>query len=201
MQSHMEPGLKEQKAALRGQVRIKLEGISEPARAAASAQACARLKSQPAWHEAASVLLYAPLAGELDVWPLLTEAITAGKTVALPRFEPGGGIYEAGRVRDPSELRGGRFGVREPAPGGEVVPLKRLDFILVPGIAFDLHGRRLGRGKGFYDQLLAAVCGTTCGVAFDEQIADFVPVEPHDIHLNCILTPTRWVRLLPARGL
>ena len=69
------------------------------------------------------------------------------------------------------------------------------DLILVPGVAFDLHGRRLGRGKGFYDQLLAAVRGTTCGVAFEQQMVREVPVEPHDIHLNSILTPTRWIEL------
>jgi 5-formyltetrahydrofolate cyclo-ligase len=74
-------------------------------------------------------------------------------------------------------------------------PLNRLDFILVPGVAFDLHGRRLGRGRGFYDQLLANVRGRTCGVAFDEQIVRDVPIEPHDVSLNCILTPTRWVEL------
>jgi 5-formyltetrahydrofolate cyclo-ligase len=66
---------------------------------------------------------------------------------------------------------------------------------LVPGVAFDLHGRRLGRGKGFYDRLLADVRGKTCGVAFDEQIVREVPVEPHDSDVNCILTPTRWIEL------
>ena len=71
--------------------------------------------------------------------------------------------------------------------------LNSLDLVLVPGVAFDLHGRRLGRGKGYYDQLLAGVCGTTCGVAFDEQIVREVPLEPHDVLMNCILTPTRWV--------
>ena len=65
--------------------------------------------------------------------------------------------------------------------------------ILVPGVAFDLHGRRLGRGKGFYDQLLAGVRGTTCGVAFDVQVVRELPQEPHDARVNCILTPTRWL--------
>ena len=83
---------------------------------------------------------------------------------------------------------------RRVIPGG-VVSLNRLDFILVPGVAFDLHGRRLGRGRGYYDILLAKVRGTTCGVAFDEQIVREVPVEPHDSDVNCILTPTRWIEL------
>ncbi|MBP9903534.1 MAG: 5-formyltetrahydrofolate cyclo-ligase, partial [Verrucomicrobia bacterium] len=72
-------------------------------------------------------------------------------------------------------------------------PLNRLDLVLVPGVAFDPRGGRLGRGQGYYDRLLAGVRGTKCGVAFDEQIVDAVPVGPLDIRLNCILTPTRWI--------
>ena len=71
----------------------------------------------------------------------------------------------------------------------------RLDLVLVPGVAFDLHGRRLGRGRGYYDRLLSQVGGRTCGVAFDEQVVSEVPVEAHDVLLNCILTPTRWFEL------
>jgi 5-formyltetrahydrofolate cyclo-ligase len=70
-----------------------------------------------------------------------------------------------------------------------------LDLILVPGVAFDLQGRRLGRGKGYYDQLLGALHGTRCGVAFDQQVVDEIPMAPHDMTLHCILTPTRWVEL------
>ena len=64
-----------------------------------------------------------------------------------------------------------------------------------PGVAFDLQGRRLGRGKGFYDRLLADLRGTICGVAFDEQIVSELPVGPTDISVNCILTPTRFIEL------
>jgi 5-formyltetrahydrofolate cyclo-ligase len=72
-----------------------------------------------------------------------------------------------------------------------------VDLILVPGLAFDLRGRRLGRGKGYYDQLLRGLRGITCGVAFDQQIVAEIPVEPHDVRVNCVLTPTRWIQLEP----
>jgi 5-formyltetrahydrofolate cyclo-ligase len=62
-------------------------------------------------------------------------------------------------------------------------------------VAFDLHGHRLGRGKGYYDALLRALSGTACGVAFDQQIVTEVPVAAHDVRMNCLLTPTRWVVL------
>jgi 5-formyltetrahydrofolate cyclo-ligase len=104
--------------------------------------------------------------------------------------------YTACPIQDPaSDLETGAFGIREPAARCAVEPLNKLDLILVPGVAFDLTGHRLGRGKGFYDQLLTAVRGKTCGIAFDQQIVREVPVEPHDKVLNCILTPTRWIEL------
>ena len=71
--------------------------------------------------------------------------------------------------------------------------MPRLDLILVPGVAFDPGGHRLGRGKGFYDRLLAGMRGTKCGVALEEQIVAAIPVEPLDVRMNFILTPTRVV--------
>jgi 5-formyltetrahydrofolate cyclo-ligase len=91
------------------------------------------------------------------------------------------------------EIVSGQFGIREPDPDCIEIPSHQLDLVLVPGVAFDLHGRRLGRGKGFYDRLLTEVRGMKCGVAFDEQVLNEIPKESHDIHMNFILTPTRCV--------
>lgn len=184
------------KQALRREISSRLKALSPEARAAASVQACALLERQPRWRAARSILFFAPLPGELDVWPLLVDSLAAGKSVALPRYDPATRRYGACRIEDvAADLETGRFGIREPNLRCAANLLKSLDLILVPGIAFDLHGRRLGRGKGFYDSMLTAVRGTTCGVAFDEQLVSEVPVEPHDIHLNCILTPSRWLEL------
>ena len=100
--------------------------------------------------------------------------------------------YAACIISERSELLPGRFGVLEPNEGCPLVPLNQLDLVFVPGVAYDFAGRRLGRGKGFYDRLLAEVRGHKCGVAFDAQIVAAVPEEPHDMRLNSILTPTRW---------
>ncbi len=155
---------------------------------------CERLREQHVWSAARTVLLFAPLPDEPDTWPLLAVAIASGKLVGLPAFVAGTNGYTARQILDPTrDLTTGQFGIREPAATCPEVPLNRLDLVLVPGIAFDTRGGRLGRGKGFYDRLLSAVNGTKCGVAFDEQIVDAVPVGPMDVRLNCILTPTRWI--------
>ncbi len=102
-------------------------------------------------------------------------------------------LYAACQIRDfTQDLQTGRFGIREPRDTCAKIPLNRLDLILVPGLAFDLDGRRLGRGKGYYDRLLAPYRGQACGVAFDQQIVPEVPAGSLDVRLSYILTPARW---------
>lgn len=192
----MNESLTEQKAALRERLRAELHGLTRAQRDDAAVEICARLIEQPLWKNARSVLLFAPLPDEPNVRPLLHAALDAGKLTALPRFSTATGGYEAAAVRDlAKDFTEGKFGVLEPAATCEMADLKRLDLILVPGLAFDRHGYRLGRGKGFYDRLLAEVSGKTCGVAFDQQLVSAIPVEPHDVRLNCILTPSHWLEL------
>ena len=190
--------IRQAKAALREVVGECLKALSAEERAAASAQARGLLVRQARWQRAQSILFFAPLAGELDVWPLLAVALEAGKSVALPRFERHTKTYTACQIRSPkTDLHLGHFGIREPAAHCAPLAGTSLDLILVPGVAFDWQGHRLGRGKGYYDQLLAVMRGTRCGVAFDQQIAEEVPVEAHDARMDCLLTPTRWMELRP----
>jgi 5-formyltetrahydrofolate cyclo-ligase len=194
----MQKTIREAKQALRDQVRAAVARMEPGERVTASAQARALLAAQPLWRTAQWVLFFAPLPEELDVWPLLTAALSTAKRVALPRFVAKTRTYEACQILDPRlDLQVGHFGIREPHSRCAPLASTRLDLILVPGVAFDLQGRRLGHGKGYYDQLLKGLGGTTCGVAFDQQIVGEVPVEPHDVRLNCILTPTHWLQWKP----
>ncbi len=186
--------IRDAKRALRQQVYAELNRLGPAERAAASAQACARLAAQPRWQTAQRVCFFAPLPEELDIWPLLAEALSVGKEVALPRFVADIRTYEVCPIQNPElDVRVGHFGIREPSARCTRLPSSRLDLILVPGVAFDLRGGRLGRGKGYYDRLLKELHGTTCGVAFDQQVVATIPVAPYDVRLDCILTPTRWV--------
>ena len=186
----------DRKAALRREIRQILGTMPPEKRASASILACALLREKPVWRQARSILFYAPMPGELDVWPLLEEAVQSGKLAALPRYVAETQTYAACQVRDlAGHLKPGQFGIREPLPSCPEIELNRLDFVLVPGVAFDLHGRRLRSEEHTSELLLPAVRGQTCGTAFDEQIVSEVPVEPRDVRLSCILTPTRWIEL------
>ena len=184
------------KEALRRQLRAILRSMSEAERAAGSRLICERLVSDPLWSDARAVLLFVPTRLEPDVTPLLDRAVREGKQLALPRHRAADDSYEACWVERPErDLMPGLYGIPEPGKNCAPVAGNSLDLVLVPGIGFSADGGRLGRGKGYFDRLLAAIPGVTCGVAFDCQVTSEVPVESHDVVLNCILTPTRWLRL------
>jgi 5-formyltetrahydrofolate cyclo-ligase len=181
------------KTDLRAKIREALGKIPPAVRAAESIDLCARLELQmPSAH---TILFFAPLPDELDVWPLLERSLALGTACALPFFDAGAKIYGA-RALDTllTDVVPGKFGVREPAAGCPEIPLGKFDLVLVPGMAFDRCGNRLGRGQGFYDRLLKNISGVKCGIGHDFQLLENVPAEPHDAKVDFIFTPSRCVK-------
>jgi 5-formyltetrahydrofolate cyclo-ligase len=184
------------KADLRSKIRKVLKNFPPEKRRLDSEKLCAKLKEQSFYQNAASILFFAPLPNEVDLWPSLEESLMAKKIVALPRFDLAGQSYVVCRVENlQSEIVSGQFGIREPSLDCVEIPLDTIDLVLVPGIAFDSRGNRLGRGRGFYDQLLQDFRGKKAGVAFDEQVVDAVPVEKADVKMDFVVTPTRCVKV------
>jgi len=181
------------KTDLRQKIRAQLEKICPAVRAVESIGLCERLEAQ--LQSAHSILFYAPLPDELDVWPLLEKFLAAGRICALPCFEPAAENYFARRLENlDADIATGKFGVREPAANCAEIPLAKFDLVLVPGVAFDLAGNRLGRGLGFYDRLLEKTSGVKCGVGYDFQLLEKIPSEPHDAKVDFIFTPSRGLR-------
>ena len=181
------------KADLRKKIRAALERISPAVRAVESIDLCDRLEAQ--LRSAHTILFFAPLTDEPDVWPVLELPLALGTDCALPFFDAEKKSYGAKLLKTlATDIVIGKFGVREPAPSCAEISLNRFDLTLVPGMAFDLSGHRLGRGRGFYDRLLQMVSGIKCGVAYDFQLRETIPTEPHDARVDFILTPSRCVR-------
>ena len=181
------------KSALRQHIRDRLGQISLAVRMVESLELCARL--EPQLQSAHTILFFAPLPDELDVWPLLEKLLPAKKICALPAFDAAAQLYSSRRVKNlETDIFTGKFDISEPLPTCEEIPLNQFDLVLVPGMAFDQSGNRLGRGRGFYDRILAAASGIKCGVAYDFQLLGKIPVEPHDARVNFIFTPNRCVR-------
>ena len=188
------------KTELRAKMRAALAAVTPTVRMAASIEVCDRLRTQMPC--ASAILFFAPLPDELDVWPLLEESIALGTTCALPFFDAGSQHYGARQIKNPTrEIVTGKFGVREPGSSCEEISLEKFNLILVPGVAFDLNGNRLGRGLGFYDRLLGVAGGIKCGVCHDGQLFPEIPTEPHDVKVDFVLTPSKLVRRRKAESL
>jgi 5-formyltetrahydrofolate cyclo-ligase len=159
----------------------------------ASTEIVARLKEQSIWTKSRSILFFSALSGEPDLRSLCEDAVASGKQAAFPRYIAATDSYTAVAITDPNrDLAPGQFGVGEPNSSCIEIPLNVLDLILVPGLGFSFAGARLGRGKGYYDRLLAGVTGIRCGVAFDWQVVAELPAEAHDAFVDCLVTPTCW---------
>ena len=127
---------------------------------------------------------YWPLAGEMDVRALLLALVGRGHSVGLPVTPARGAGLSFRRWRPGAALRAGRFGTLEPADGDRLTPT----VLLVPLLAFDRRGRRLGYGGGYYDRTLSASGARAIGCAFALQEVDRVPTETHDRVLNAVAT-------------
>jgi 5-formyltetrahydrofolate cyclo-ligase len=178
------------KARLRAEVREKIRGVHQEKRDEAAGKVGETLQRIVSWSAARWVGGYVALRDELDLSGPLRQRLALGGRVAVPAWDAERGEYVFREIRDwDGDLVPGAFGVREPRPTCGVVDVTWLDFVLVPGIAFDTRGGRLGRGRGFYDRLLAPAVGVTCGVGMDEQLVPEVPVEAHDTRLNLVVVP------------
>ena len=143
----------------------------------------ARLR--PLLTEAKTIMAYYSLPDEVCTHQLIDELVAEGKTVLLPKVLDDE-TMELRRYTGPHDLREGAYHIMEPI-GDPFTDLTQIDLALIPGLAFDAQGHRLGRGKGYYDRFLAAFTGTTIGVCFDFQKVAEVPVDAHDIAVNRVV--------------
>lgn len=160
--------------------RERLRMMSRLEQATESALVCRWLRPRL---RAGLILAFAPLPDEVSLWPLL-ESIAARGQLALPRVD--GSRLSLFRVPHLTSLRAGPFRLLEPGPGALPVSAAEVGVALVPGLAFTRTGARLGRGKGFYDRLLALLPATTprIGVCYACQIVDSLPLEEHDMPVD-----------------
>lgn len=191
------------RSEVRSRLRQQRRALSRAARACCARQVARRLAASPLFRAARRIAVYLPHDGELDPTPLLRRAWACGKTCYLPVLHGKRLVFAAYRKGD--GLRRNRFGIPEPVlPALKRVGAVALDLILVPLVAFDAQGNRLGMGAGFYDRTLAARARRThwrrprlIGVAYDfQQVAKLAPA-PWDVPLDSVVTPGEWHIMTP----
>ena len=174
-----------------------IAGLDPSDRRSQEASLAQALPGLPGWHEARIVLLYvSAFPEEVPTGPLLAMAYDAGKRVILPRVDRRERRLRLHAVIDPvRELAPGVLGILEPHPSLPETSADSVDWALVPGLAFDDRGYRLGRGAGHYDRLLPtmrpdAVCWSLC---LGCQLVPRLPVEPHDVAVDGVTAPDRTI--------
>jgi len=197
--------LLEQKRALRGEMRARREALSADERRARAEAACARLLGLPevGFLGGKVVAGYVAVRGEIDPAGALAGLAVRGATIVLPRVVRTGGKLDFLRVDPGAELRPGAYGIPEPSSSVLYVLPGALDLVIVPGLAFDAAGRRVGSGGGYYDHTFSVARPATqrlVGLAYDFQIVERCPAEAHDLPVDIVVTEARVLRRPRGRG-
>jgi len=180
------------KKELRKQILAKRGQIPSEIRQVKSKLIVERLVQLPVYQQAQALFTFVPFGHEVDIRPLIDQAIMDGKVVAVPytdtiRKEMTIYLFEGWE-----QLISGVYGILEPVPAHakKILP-GQLDLIIVPGVAFDQSGGRLGYGGGFYDRFLTnyytANCPPLVAPCFSEQMTDQIPLEKHDFRVNLVI--------------
>lgn len=182
------------KGDLRKRMVALREGISRSEIISKSKMIHTHLRSFPPYLNAITILFYAATRNEVVTDDMIRDALQSGKLVGLPLVHKERRELTFSYIKSLNELAPGVYGIREPLPEYlRPVSLTSIDLIIVPGVAFDLKGHRLGYGGGYYDRFLRRVGDDVprVGLAFELQLLDELPVEDHDVTVDTIITEKR----------
>lgn len=157
-----------------------------------SALIASRLEGTSLWNAAGTVLFYASIRSEVDTKILIDRCLQRAVRTVLPRVDKKAAKLILYQILSRDDLKPGAFGVPEPACTEQApVPPAEIDCAIIPGVAFDATGARLGYGKGYYDRLLADMKTPAVGLCYEHQLVGHIPCEPHDRRVAMIITEKR----------
>lgn len=179
------------KKLLRTELRLRRAAVSREQKQQIDTAIYKHLIDSQTFEHAQTVFVYCSTSEEIDTYEIISECIKRGKRICVPRCEEQRGIMTARRIFDVSDLVSGKYGISEPKETAEIIRPHVIDFCIVPCLAADARGYRLGYGGGYYDRFLAE---THCPIAVlcaEDRIFDQVPTESFDIPCDLIFTERR----------
>ncbi len=187
-----------EKSEMRARMRARLRALSADDLESAGRAALRNLDALPAWNRTpasagsnpppCALGAFLSMPGEISTGPLLRRALGRGWRIAVPAWHARHGVYRFAWLEEEEGTRDGPHGIPEPASPRWIRP-HALRLILVPGLAFDSAGGRLGQGGGFYDRMLAIYSGVRVGLALDLQRGDPpLPMGAHDQRMDALVT-------------
>jgi 5-formyltetrahydrofolate cyclo-ligase len=188
--SHQADTIAAQKSAMRREMISRRDALGDEARMRETAAAMALLVASPQYQAAKNMLCTMSFGSEIDTRALIAQAKADGKRIALPRVVNGKRALALHWFDEETVLAPSAWGILEPSADALSLAIAEIDTIVVPGLAFDFSGNRLGYGRGFYDQLLQSASPATARIAlaFTCQIVPQVPVAVHDASIHTLIT-------------
>jgi len=176
------------KEQIRSKILLRVKTQKEDTRDRKSRIIKKKLLRTKVFKKAKIIMFYIALNGEVNTEEMIREARKLNKTIAVPVCEKNRITIRPCMLDDSASLKKGPYGVCEPAVK-KSISLKDIDLVIVPGVAFDKKGNRLGRGKGCYDRFLKMLSQDTpsIGLAFDFQIIPSVPIHKHDVSVSKLI--------------
>lgn len=191
----MPDSLTEQKQHLRQRCRNIRKELGEDARKRASQFICEKIEGWRIFQQSEVILTYMPIKSEVDLTPLFARC--PHKRWVLPRIIPEEGHRMVFHPYIAEHLIAHPFGMAEPAPDLPIVPPAEIQLALIPGLAFDRHGWRLGYGGGYFDRFLENFSGTSAGIIFHALLLDNLPHGVFDKQMQWIITEQEILPTLP----
>lgn len=180
------------KSVVRQSVMDKRHQLDPVLRETASQVIVDFLTQLPEYSTSKTVALYAASHGEADLRRFFDRCTADGKSCFFPRLEGNDLVFH--RVMSWADLTPGAYGILAPQTNSVVLDPARSDMMVVPGVAFDRAGNRLGRGKGYYDRYLPRVGGCHIGVCLEAFVVEALPVESHDARMHLLVTESGVLR-------
>lgn len=183
--------IKEEKNALRKLYAERRANIDVEKKNKLDKKIIDRFMTLATYRYAHTLLLYYPLKSEIDIRPLIEKALEAGKRVALPRCEASGSVMYFHYINSLDDLVEGRFGIMEPPCDAEIFTRENLGgpcAVIIPALAYDKLGYRLGYGKGFYDRYFSTPGISSIGLIYSEFLADRLPHGRYDIAVDLLVS-------------
>ena len=179
------------KTEIREKMKHLRAAIGQEDREKKSLAAEERVIGSRVYKNARVIMLYSPLKSETDTAVIAKAALADGKQVVYPVTDESGRIVPV-EVSADTEFKRGGFGIYEPCGDAYEGPI---DLVILPGVAFDREGGRLGFGKGCYDALLADIDAYKIGLCYEVQLTDELPMEEHDVRMDMIVTECETIEI------
>lgn len=186
------------KRLIRKEILIKRDSIDHEKRLEKDKLIIEMVLSLPYFERAQTVFYFASFRSEVSTLPQIEEAIKRGKRIVLPKVDDINRRLRLFEIQNTGEIKPGFMGIPEPdVPPERERDINDVDLVIMPGVAFDTNGNRLGYGAGYYDKLLSGLKKDIplIAIAYEEQIVDSLPAESHDIRVDMIVTDKRIIEI------